>query len=266
MAVLVTRPAPDNAATARALEARGLDVVLAPMLRFEPVAFSDDADAATAAVIVTSANALRAVAGHPMLERLAALPLFAVGEHTAEAARSAGFSDVVVPEASGAEALPDLVAARLAPAKGRRRARKSAEHRPRILYLAGADVTRDLAPAFEAHGFDLVTWVTYRMAALASLPPMARQAFAAGDIAAVLHYSRRSARAFIAAARGDGVEISALALPQCCLSDAVAEVMREAGAARVVVARAPDEAAMMDAVQRAVPVDTARRRALRDAG
>ena len=46
----------------------------------------------------------------------------------------------------------------------------------------------------------------------------------------MLHYSRRSARAFLEAARADGVEISALAVPQCCISANVAAILREAGA------------------------------------
>ena len=37
MAVLVTRPHPDDESTASALRARGFEVLLAPMLRFEPV-------------------------------------------------------------------------------------------------------------------------------------------------------------------------------------------------------------------------------------
>ncbi|MBL4888419.1 MAG: CDP-alcohol phosphatidyltransferase family protein, partial [Candidatus Lindowbacteria bacterium] len=50
--------------------------------------------------------------------------------------------------------------------------------------------------------------------------------FATHGIEAVLHYSRRSARAFLDAARDEGVEISALAIPQCCLSETVASVLR----------------------------------------
>ena len=87
MAVLVTRPHPDNEATARALRARGFEVLLAPMLRFEPVALPDDPAADYAAIIVTSANALRAVEPQLAGRRLLELPLFAVGEHTASAAR-----------------------------------------------------------------------------------------------------------------------------------------------------------------------------------
>ena len=64
MAVLVTRPQPDDEATAAALRARGFEVLQAPMLRFEPVAFHDDLDARYGAVIVTSANALRGIEPH----------------------------------------------------------------------------------------------------------------------------------------------------------------------------------------------------------
>ena len=51
MPILVTRPQPDNAATTAALRAKGLEVLPVPMLRFEPVAFQDDADARYGAVI-----------------------------------------------------------------------------------------------------------------------------------------------------------------------------------------------------------------------
>jgi uroporphyrinogen-III synthase len=45
MAILVTRPLPDGEITAAALRAKGFEVLLAPMLRFEPVALYDDSDA-----------------------------------------------------------------------------------------------------------------------------------------------------------------------------------------------------------------------------
>lgn len=68
MSILVTRPHPDNEATAENLRARGHVVLLAPMLKFEPVAFHDESEADYGAIIVTSANAIRAVA--PQLQDL----------------------------------------------------------------------------------------------------------------------------------------------------------------------------------------------------
>jgi uroporphyrinogen-III synthase len=68
----------------------------------------------------------------------------------------------------------------------------------------------------------------------------------------VLHYSRRSARAFLEAARAAGIEISALSIPQCCLSDGVATVLRDAGATQVMVAASLDENALFGALDRAL--------------
>ena len=243
MAVLVTRPHPDDEATAAALRARGLEVLRAPMLRFEPVAFHDDLDANYGAVIVTSANALRGIAPHLAGSRLLKLPLFAVGQRTADAARAAGFDRVIAAEGDAA-GLRDKVVASV-----RARELKKAGT---LLYLAGADLARDLAGELGERGFNVVTHTTYRMIPVSSLPRDACDGFAANRIEAVLHYSRRSARAFLEAARAAGVEISALAVPQCCISDAVASIVRDAGAPQVMVAGSPDENALFETLDRAL--------------
>jgi uroporphyrinogen-III synthase len=242
MAILVTRPLPDGATTADALRAKGFVVLLAPMLRFEPVAFHEDSDALYGAVIVTSANALRAIetrlAGSPLLK----LPLFAVGEHTAQAARAAGFTQVISANSDAAGLRERIVASVKA---------KVLKKTSPLLYLAGADLARDLPGELGERGFTVVTQTTYRMVAVRSLPEETRKAFADGEVEAVLHYSRRSARAFIEAVRAAGVEVSALSLPQCCISAGVATVLRDAGAGRVVVALSPDEGALFVALESA---------------
>ncbi len=243
MAILVTRPQPDNDTTTARLRDRGLTVLPAPMLRFESVAFQDDADAHYGAVIVTSANALRAIADQPVSETLLRLPLFAVGERTAEAARETGFAKVISADGD-ATALRELLVERVKAKK----LKKSAT----LLYLAGADLARDLAGELGERGFNVVTHTSYRMAPVLTLPADVAEAFAAGRIEVVLHYSRRSARAFFAAASAAGVEISALAIPHCCLSDQVASVARDAGAAQVMVAKTPDENALFAALDRAI--------------
>jgi uroporphyrinogen-III synthase len=121
-----------------------------------------------------------------------------------------------------------------------------------LLYLAGADLARDLAGELGARGFTVVTQTTYRMVPVSSLPRETCEAFAANRVEAVLHYSGRSARAFLEAARSAGVEISALSLPQCCISAGVAAVVRDAGAGQVVVAASPDENALFGALDRAL--------------
>jgi uroporphyrinogen-III synthase len=177
------------------------------------------------------------------MERLAELPTFTVGDQTAEAARQAGFRNVISAKGD-AEALSELIIKSAATGEMKKGAA--------LCYFAGADRARDLAGDLGPHGFVIGTRTVYRMTPVQDLSPEVRAAFASGEIDAVLHYSRRTARAFLDAARTDGVEISALALPQCCISDAVATVLREAGATQLVVAHAPDEEAMIDALVRCI--------------
>lgn len=243
MAILVTRPHPDGATTSAALRAKGFEVLLAPMLRFEPAAFQIDEDARFAAVIVTSTNALRALDESPARQSLLAVPLFAVGERTAQAARASGFGNVMV-AGGDAISLRELIVAE-ARAK---RISKSAQ----LLYLAAADRARELDVDLGELGFNVTTVTVYRMNTVGDLPPDVCAACAAGGIEAVLHYSARSARAFLDAARGAGIEISALALPHCCFSENVAAILRDGGATQVAVARVPDENAMFEALDRAL--------------
>lgn len=241
MTILVTRPRPDNDTTLATLRDRGFEALSAPLLRFEPLPFHDDADAEYDGVILTSANALRSL--DLTASRLLPLPLFAVGAHTADAARAAGFDRVIVAKGD-AVSLRDLVLARV----------KAGEltASATLLYLAGADLSRDLASELGARGLDVVTHTTYRMVPVAALPREASEAFMANRISAVLHYSRRSAQAFLETIRADGIEISALAVPQCCISAAVAAVLHDAGATKVVVAARPDETVLLEALGRAL--------------
>lgn len=243
MSILVTRPHPDNETTADHLRARGHAVLLAPLLKFEPVVFHDEGETGYSAIIVTSANAIRAVAPQLRDLGLLKLPLFAVGEHTARVARDAGFDTVVV-AGGDAAALRDKV---MQSARDKLFKKKST-----LLYLAGADLSRDLGAELGAEGFNVVTQTTYRMAPVKHLPREVCTGFAAHAVEAVLHYSRRSARAFLEAARDEGVEISALAIPQCCLSETVASVLRDAGASQVLVAATPDEKALFETLERAL--------------
>lgn len=236
MAILVTRPIPDNERTATALRARGYDALLSPMLRFEEIPFHDEDDAAYDAVILTSANAIRAILDHPSRTHLFGLPAFAVGEHTADAARAAGFREVASAQGN-AQSLVDLVVKRL---------KKDST----LCYLAGADLAHDLAADLGARGLTVITHTTYRMIPVTGFAARVGDAFRAGGIDAVLHYSR-AAHGPISMRRGaDGVEISALALPQCCISETVAGLLREAGAMQVAVARTPDENAIFDVLDR----------------
>jgi len=227
--LLVTRPAPDAERTAAALRARGHAVIVAPLLRIEPLKDAEIGPGPWAAVLVTSANAAAAIAAHKASAALRSLPVFAVGERSAEAMRAVGFANVVSAGGDAAD-LARRVAAQL----------KSGAP---LLHLAGADRSGDLAGALGAQGFAVCTVVVYRAVAAAELPPAAAEAFAAG-IDGVLHFSRRSAKAYLHTTRKLG-DVALNAPTHFCLSAQVAEPLVRAGAGRVRIAPQPTKAALI---------------------
>ena len=230
MRVAVTRPLADSERTAAALRVRGHEVLVAPLLQVEPVKAA--IRESWAAVIITSANAAAAIAAHPARVALIKLPVFAVGRRSADAAREAGFTDVT---SAGGDVrdLVRLIAERRADAAGP------------LLYLAGEDRAADLIGELTTHGIAAEMAVVYR-AATAPFPAALIAALKAGEIDAVLHFSRRSAESYVAGAGAAGIAELALAVRHLCLSSQVAEPLRIAGASRIAVAKRPDEAAMIE--------------------
>jgi uroporphyrinogen-III synthase len=228
--LLLTRPEPDAARTATALRTAGHDVLSAPILRIEPVA-ADLGAGPWAAVLITSVNAARAIASHPRHRELAGCLVLAVGRRSAAAARSAGFADVEAADG-------DVAAlARLAAAHFRVGAR--------LLYLAGEEIAGDLSGDLGRRGLDVRTAVVYRAIAAETFGFDVQTALTAGTIDGVLHYSPRSAAAFLGCARRAGLERTVLAPTHYCLSAAVAAPLVAAGAAAIKIASAPNEAALL---------------------
>jgi uroporphyrinogen-III synthase len=230
MRLLVTRPEPDATRTAQTLRARGHEVLVAPLLSTQTV----DAEFAGpyVAVLMTSANAARAVVAHKRAAELRALPAYVVGNRTAEAARDAGFADVE----SADGALPDLV--------GLVAARFGGSRAP-LLYLGGEDRAGDLAGDLSARGIAVETAIIYRAVAAEGLPAELRQALSNEQLDGALHYSRRSVATLIELSRSAGVLSAVLDLAHYCVSQEVAVPLREAGAGRISIAPRPVEAAMI---------------------
>jgi uroporphyrinogen-III synthase len=232
MRLLVTRPEPDAMRTAATLRARGHDVILAPLTTIEPFADSEFGDGPWSGLLVTSANAVRALATHPRAADLASLPVFAVGKRTAEAARNAGFVDVVSADGN-VEDLTELAAARAGGTGAR------------LIYLAGADRAGDLAGALAMRGIAVTTVTIYRAAAATRFPPIAHDALVNGQVDGVLHFSRRGADIYLQCAEAGDIFAQALAPRHYCLSRNVSEPLSAAGAAIVAVAERPDEVALI---------------------
>ncbi|HEY4344884.1 MAG TPA: uroporphyrinogen-III synthase [Parvibaculum sp.] len=234
MRLLVTRPDEDAGSLVAALTALGHEAVAAPLLSIRVLLDVKIPDAAYRALLVTSANGVRALGRH--VERLLSLKVFAVGEASAEAAREAGFADV---EAAGGDvaSLTALVARRLAPGGGP------------LLHIAGSIVAGDLKGDLEKLNFSVMRTVLYEAVTAPRLPDHAAVDLKAGRIDGVLLYSPRTAKTFAALVRDEGVEGALSGVTAYCLSQAVAEALTGLPLAAIRVAAAPDQLSLLGLIE-----------------
>lgn len=238
MRVLVTRPGEDGDALAAALRARGHEAVIAPMLEIRapaPGAPRPELDGVQA-VLFTSANGVRAFAA---LTPVRDLPVFAVGDASARAARAAGFARV---ESAGGDVadLARLVRARCDPAAGA------------LYHAATSRLAGDLKGDLEASGFALRRETLYESAAAESLPAAARAALESGELDAATFFSPRSAATFVALVRAAGLEGTCTRLAAFCLSAPVAEALRPLPWRAMEITARPTQDSLLAALDRTV--------------
>jgi uroporphyrinogen-III synthase len=226
MRVLLTRPSRDAARSAEKLSALGHRALIDPVIEIEPLPF--DATGDFAAIAFTSGNAIRIAA---VVEALKNIPVFAVGTRTAEVARETGFKNVGV-GAGDVNALGSLMAAEL-------------PQGARVLHLAGEDLAGDLAGRLARSGLKAETRIIYRARVAARLKPETAVAFREARIDAVLHYSERSAAAFVRLADAAGIGDDIRKTRHLCLSSAVASPLKLFGV-HAEIAPVPEEAALFE--------------------
>jgi uroporphyrinogen-III synthase len=261
--ILITRPEPENQLSAERYSDIGITPVLMPFLSFvvlptslpllerfqdkwprlsgsktrpnkdlEPGFDSIKTKKALdkfAALALTSTNALRALQERGEIKSLHHLPVFAVGEKTAIAARNAGFASVVAANHS-VESL----------------ARTISEARPAgpVLYLTASNRAGDLKKLLEPDGIGVSDIEIYQMQAKSSLSDDEKNLLNSGEIDAAVFYSARTASAFINLCKANGI-FGAEGITALCLSQKVAEPLTGAGFIKPLIAEAPNEEAML---------------------
>jgi uroporphyrinogen-III synthase len=231
MRVVLTRSSEDAAATAARVAALGFSPVFAPVLTIRPTG-ADQPAGAFDALIATSAAAFTALPA-ARYAPLAFLPLYVVGDRTAESAMAIGLSKprAVAP---GLATLAALVCDKL---------RQNA----RVLHIAGRDRTAGLEEALIAAGHRLVVWEVYEAEARDAWSAEEARAFAEAD--AALFYSRRSAELAVGLAVGAGLRGSLAGILHVCISENAAEPLREVGAKKIVIAPQATEAGLLEALK-----------------
>lgn len=232
MRVLVTRPAHSATRTAQRLRDMGHEPLLLPLR--QPLHDSAAALAALAttsgAIAVTSAEAIRVLSAlgeqlHPHLAR----PLFAVGETTAEEARSLGFRSVASSQGNGRD-LADLVVP---------------EKPGTLLYLAGTPRAETFEGRLHELGIHFSVAECYRMQPVVPSPAEIELIFSGPHAQAILFYSRQTAEDFFRAPELQSAVPEHSGIRLLCLSEAVAQAIPTALKKNVEISPMADEKSLL---------------------
>lgn len=228
--IVITRPVVDAEPIAAVLARHGLPALIEPLLDIVTLPPAEAIDPShVQAVLFTSSNGVRAFAAAVAWRDRS---VFTVGDGSAAHARDAGFASVESADGT-VEDLAALVGRRCDPAAGV------------LLHAAGSVVAGDLAGTLGTAGFRVERLVLYEARPAAALSAAARQAMAAGRVAAVLFFSPRTARTFVRLATAAGVAPACGTVSALCLSPAVAQVIGAVPWRDVRVAVRPNRAALL---------------------
>lgn len=229
---LVTRPRDDSEGVAAELRARHLAVMIEPLLCIRPLDAVAIDTTGVQGILATSANGVRALAG-ALADR--DLPVWAVGDASAKAARDLGYRQV---ESAGGDvhSLAALVTERCDPAKGA------------FLHAAGTVVAGDLAGMLAEQGFATRRVVLYEAVTADTLSPELAGALTNGGVELALFFSPRTAATFVRLVRAAGLADQCRTITAYALSPAVAEALGMISWRGVHVAASPTQAALLAAL------------------
>ncbi len=229
MRLLLTRPRADAEALAEILQDFGHDSLIEPLLTIEIYQNQAIDLLDVAALIVTSANGIRAFTQNCEVR---SIPVLAVGEATARAAQELGFENID----SAHGDVDDLV---------RLITSKQPVDDKILLHIAGTKVAGDLAGQLSALGYVLRRQVLYEARASESLSLTTRTAISNGNIDAVVIFSPRTAKTFVRLVLREQLQDKVSNVTVFCLSDAVAQATSRLNWARVCIAAEPSQTAIL---------------------
>jgi len=220
--LVIVRPEPGAGATLARAHALGLEAIAAPLFEVVPVVWDPPAPDAHDALLLTSANAVRhAGAG---LESLRALPVYAVGEATAAAAREKGLAVAGVGQGDVQAFLPLVAGA----------------GRTHPLHLVGADHKVASHPRLT-----VTTRIVYAAEAVQRLPAEAIEVL--GQDATLLIHSPRAGALIATLTERAGIDRRRVAI--AAISESAALAAGQGWRAVAIAARPTDDALLAAAAR-----------------
>ena len=229
MHLLLTRPKSEDDQLPGLLQSKGHTFLSDPVLSVEFVTPGQFDFGSLQAILITSSNALRALAASPDLdlERLRDLPLYAVGSATAAHARDMGFAKIRIGQGTSEDIVRQLIED-LAPGDGE------------IYYPHSQQVAYDPAPLLIGAGFAIRASVVYRTVPLGTLAPNTVAGLRNGDISGVVLLSPRTAKVYASLIETAGLVTALSRTCHFCLSARVADGLSASLAVPIKVAAHPN--------------------------
>lgn len=225
MRIWVTRTAPENGATARRLQALGHDVVSVPVLDVRAVD-SEPLRAMPDAIVFTSGNGVR---HHPLRPEMLDIPVFTVGDRTAEAASEAGYRNIRSADGNIAD-LQRLILSELPPC--------------RLVHFGGRDTAGDLKGFLGLFGYRVDRRIVYAAHAVA-IRWLLEVRTALPTIDGIVVHSPRAGERVARLLSGTGWTGKIW-----CISEACALRLSGVPGVQIRFAARPDEAALIELVRR----------------
>ena len=232
--ILITRPRESAKDFSDELRSLGLNPFSESILEIMPKDFQVPEVKKYQALILTSAHAARIF---PVFPEALDLPVYTVGEQTAEAARAQGYQRVMASEGSGldlAELLSQSIQDKSIP----------------LLYLRGEDIALSLDDLLKPLGISIESLIVYKAQAVGEFSPKLLKLIDDQQIQAVTFFSKRTALTFMKLAQESGRQDRLKAIKALCLSDAVLECVRSCEWAQTCVADTPDRGGMTALIAR----------------
>lgn len=231
MTVLLTRPEPDSREIADELASYGLESLIWPLTRIVP---TDDPIAlppGTDGLIVTSTNGLRTFAD-ACPER--GLPVLAVGDRTADAARAVGFEA----ESAGGDAEALAALAR----------RSRLRH---LFHPCGCDRAANLSRMLAPSGIEVTEQVVYAAEPTGPPAPAVAKALQKGAVRLATFWSTRNCSIFKDLSE-DGSLGELQHMTAVAISPRAAHALDGCGFGTILVSDRPDRRAMIRAIRTAL--------------
>ena len=232
MQVLLTRPAADSLKTAERLRDHHIQSIIQPV--FEVAFLQPDLPSLEhcQAIIATSQHSVTAFAG---LSNERDLPIYCVGNHTAETARQAGFTDVYSADGDKHD-LRDLVRQALNPNNGF------------LLRLAGYTHRDTLVEELSLAQFTLRSVQLYAVQEIDHLNADTIQALNDATLDGVLFFSPKTASRFYKLVAKQGLSASCRSLTAWCISENAARVLDGLSFKEIAIAERPTQKALLELI------------------